>query len=744
MTNFWPIYVLCQFVLFAKPTSSKNYGKSIPTLQNNQLKVINLFQDCTLTFPQLLPVQWTNSSKVIESENISSLVKESNLAFAVIMHFAFHQSSKIYKFDHVTREDKLTLLFFKLFSSRTRPYSNCRTYLVTNNIQTDEPTSENLADMMFPTKSFTKSYFNHFLQNHFPPNYYAILFNSNHYNANQHWVSSLDVEMHFTMRSTKIFLFTLSDFGKLISVHTGCYICPHKRGIKTNENKTNTISLVLQKNIPTSISSLNRHWELIHQKLIGEESGVVERLKLRKPSCFERYDAAKQQSQHIECIIHNIIYHLNCSLSECDSYIDFGVNKRLKMTKIQKPIFSYGVEYEGYKFYTVLGFAESSRIRNFDLQKFLNPFDFQVWLLLISLIVVAGIVLTCAHTPIVKVWALLIGILLEQGDDFQISRNRVNSIIIAFWLLTCIILRIFYSSLMYSNLTKPGLPDTLPTSFRDLFNASNSFQRGSFVGIDNLLHSNLLSHLRFVNETTKFDSKNQTFELQVASELKLFIVDISTYNFLNQFSVHGKSISCTDFNNFRSYLQQCETLGRFSLVYNIYSFAYGNTLELKEWLRLYSKRKLVDDPTQPLYFAYPLFWTMDKSLYFAFKFETAIANLVESGIAQVFKKRYKIYEKVSFIRRINDKTGYNVPFNLFAYFDQALQGINSESQSQEILTETDFKNLASKFRIHLIEIVTIFGFYGLLLSICCFIGVLEIWLLDAKFKERFIKYMTAY
>lgn len=267
-------------------------SKPSSNLPNNKLEILNLFQECTLIFPELLPIPQANFSINDESEEISTLLQNYQNTFTLTMHFAFHHSSKIYEYSYKKREDKLQQLFYKSF---LRFYSNfhCRAYIVVNYNPEGKPTSEKLHQIMFPKVSFGGTFYDHLLHSDFTPNYYVLISKSKQTSLNANWLPSLDIETHLTIGYPKIFLFLLNIANELISVYTGCYICPHNLGLEANINKMLIFNFVLLVTKPSSINSLEKHFVLLHKKLNGEHPKSVESRKRTYSTCFERFNTEK-------------------------------------------------------------------------------------------------------------------------------------------------------------------------------------------------------------------------------------------------------------------------------------------------------------------------------------------------------------------------------------------------------------------------------------------------------------------
>ncbi|CAL8128323.1 unnamed protein product [Orchesella dallaii] len=146
-------------------------------------------------------------------------------------------------------------------------------------------------------------------------------------------------------------------------------------------------------------------------------------------------------------------------------------------------IFTYATSFHGFRYLVFVDVEQLEKANFVDVRALLRPFPTIVWLLVIAstaFIVLA--LMVASDRGLQNPVFYTVSLLLEQGDANLQTKSHVIPTVLFVWLFVSFILRLLYTSSVYSFLTvEPEL--VLPQSFEDCLNETTFFKLGSSYGV---------------------------------------------------------------------------------------------------------------------------------------------------------------------------------------------------------------------------------------------------------------------
>ncbi|CAL8076451.1 unnamed protein product [Orchesella dallaii] len=438
------------------------------------------------------------------------------------------------------------------------------------------------------------------------------------------------------------------------SVYIGCIPCnPKSRDYDSTpfqlggfNYKTQNTSLVHFQPHNINLNRINKFWNHLHRDLnLGRKERdshsfiVLQRRRKLFMNCFgyESFIYVKQD----KCAL-NIIRELyNCTSRKiCNSLFDSNiydsVKQQQKMIKNRNLRFSaVGAQYHGTKFVIFHGMkAETKSLSR--ITSLLYPLSMETWItFLISLIVSACILKLTNRQQNSCFW--VISSCVEQGSTIHLKNSFKNFHLILIWLFATLLFRNFYTSSMYSYLTKKPEISGIPKTFEDLKD-SNRYSLMSDPCVPHHLSEckgvNLLGDIVPIpNELNSFCKLYLPENMHVLSKEDSAV----PYEFIWRLSMHLPS-SCRTISGHGSW--KCNN----SLIWENFGLVYHTNFERRECGALltplisFSGERSVFRNNDPVMVPEPFLWSFRMRSYISSEMiEDTLSSLVDSGILNYYK-----------------------------------------------------------------------------------------------------------
>ncbi len=358
--------------------------------QSVHVNFLNLFHGCTLTFQHFALKHRKNISFNNRYYFNELYVVASQSKYALNLHFIFSKSAFTLKEKTSSTKGSLTWHEnYNIFSKRNIRPQICQAHAIAIpqlNIITE---NTDITNDIFPNNDFIleKSAGQNFIQ----AEYLVILATGKSIAQFLTEKSQVHFQLPDFIKSIKSFISIYDNFSKNILVNLGCYSCTKylSRGHRPSLFNWNTVSL---KPYPSSIYTqliLLNIWNHLHQKLHNFGNPYRKQKYFGDSVCFKRYNAYRIQSSESDCTRNLLMRIINCTESVCVSGISYGNHMDEQINNYSLKVIPFGVEYQGYKYATVLGLNEDDSSNASDFGSILRPFEYQVWILiLISMVVI--------------------------------------------------------------------------------------------------------------------------------------------------------------------------------------------------------------------------------------------------------------------------------------------------------------------------------------------------------------------
>ncbi|CAL8068410.1 unnamed protein product [Orchesella dallaii] len=468
-------------------------------------------------------------------------------------------------------------------------------------------------------------------------------------------------------------------------VYLGCFACQKpKKFIRTLENYAdaegmeNVVSFVdvtqhrLRSipNLHSVYNSLHRDWKQLGVEInFGKVSKSGMKIELRQCNSRNPYLDLEEK-----CILYDILLRNNCSSEKCRQVV-FNNFQYLATVYVNSDLEDhffgpFGAQFEGLKFSLILSSNEKNG-QNF--RALLLPLSYTVWFYIVLAIFCLTFVLSFkSRFGRHLAWFWVVAGLLEKGCDLKCHKNLKIMYLFIVWLFATFLLRNFYTSDMYSHLTKIAPPKNLPESIQEIF-------RNTTIPVyaETGLAAQLRRHLKLAGNSTasrksiiKAFNKVSTIRTLVSQSPSEFIENVT----------HSKLLPCEGiYDPTDAFLNNCESSGRFSLLsLNIGWRKPHSTRFLLPALKLFLKRKIYEPTNSISYFmAKPKLWHYAKKYFFHSTVEGQIGRLVDSGIFGWYKDNYDVRLQTQIIKGFNERVGLIKMGNVFAYAEHTVKKVSA-------------------------------------------------------------------
>ncbi|CAL8093192.1 unnamed protein product [Orchesella dallaii] len=128
----------------------------------------------------------------------------------------------------------------------------------------------------------------------------------------------------------------------------------------------------------------------------------------------------------------------------------------------------FGAQYESLKF--ALIFSTNEKMKGTTILELLSPFQISVWMYVVLAMLFMSALLAKFNSKMFNsTWFWVLSILLEMDGNIKKRIDWNIGHLMCIWLYGSILLRNFYTSQMYSHLTKEPEPTNLPKSINEMF-----------------------------------------------------------------------------------------------------------------------------------------------------------------------------------------------------------------------------------------------------------------------------------
>ncbi|CAL8121260.1 unnamed protein product [Orchesella dallaii] len=469
-------------------------------------------------------------------------------------------------------------------------------------------------------------------------------------------------------------LIALIENGNSQTVFIGCLTCLPKTTaddgmyFKIEGYYYNIVNASLNwiQNENISLQTIDAVWLTLHKDLqnLGHRRQVHLRHNQREYSQPKQFfTCCNKDKKYIEqgkCVLKILQEFHNCSHFMCTttlfnsiSYGSPNLQQAIKHAKLN--FFSSGAQFHGAKYvlftpFTMQGFS--------NIEALLSPLNFQVWILsLLSFLCLCG--LFKAIEPQIITWFWLLSALLEKSVDLKATRKLKMRLLFIIWMLSTYLLRNFYTSTVYSHLTKQAEPADIPKSYEGLL-ISTEFNIISDVCISR--------HLQNCKRSDFYEGKQDLEEFWIRFCDKYLPKRMQVLRLIDSYSPYGwlgrlaSNLPTSCRNHYGRETIECDHVNywkRFGLVYytNVDELGCGTLLPLL--VPLFGRRMAIQI-NEPAMIFEPFLWSISLRTYFSsFLFKKSLASLVESGIWMYYKQFKDILNLAQKIRKTSEVQGHS-------------------------------------------------------------------------------------
>ncbi|CAL8068424.1 unnamed protein product [Orchesella dallaii] len=378
---------------------------------------------------------------------------------------------------------------------------------------------------------------------------------------------------------------------------------------------------------------------------LGESTSIIRSLhkivnRREELPCNERED---------KCLMNIILERNNCNVAT------IFINANTQKSSYIGP---FAAQFDSLKFSVILGSDENQKGHNW--KDLVSPFTAVVWPL---------VFLSMFYFTRFFDWFSVISIFLEKGFSsiIPLSKGATWNLILV-WLYCSFLIRNFYTSQMYSHLTKFPDPTNLPKSIKELFD-----KKTLPILCEHILAFHLLDHINFNNalrniSSFEFDPYFSAFKriqvVKTESQIPQFWKDVS----------RSRDISCEAFPNLRLLFAKdrtdvkCKTSSRFALLsYSVGTRRAYSSSYLTPVLELFGNRLIYKSINDLSFMSKPVLWVCRKKLFFYDQVQFRIGSLVDSGIINWLALNYDVQQQAEILKNVSIEAGYLKGINFFMY-----------------------------------------------------------------------------
>ncbi|CAL8068428.1 unnamed protein product [Orchesella dallaii] len=435
------------------------------------------------------------------------------------------------------------------------------------------------------------------------------------------------------------------------------------------------ISLINLRHVPVSKHKLDEIWWGMHSSWnnlgVLLSDALIWGQRVAPPGSLKRLCSAMEIQHETEdrCLLNVILDRNNCTSQWCKNVLQRSfvfIAAIFLNSNLQKEVYMtpFGAQFDSLKFSLILGEEENQK--GYSWKGLVSPFKGLTWLAI--LFIGFGLALFLD-------WFVIIEVFLEKGcSAIKSLRGGAICNIILGWLFCSFLIRNFYTSQMYSHLTKLPPPKNLPKSIKELLD-----NKTVLILSENSLASHLAQHIKFINEfrnisSYKLDPDFSSFRriqvIKTRQQVSQFFKEV--FNF--------KQIPCEALLDRRKLLQKnrtgknCKTSGRFAfLSYSIGIRKEYSSRFLIPVLELFGNRQIYQSMNDLTFMSKPMMWFCRQKLFFWKQVQSQIGSLVDSGIYNWLRLNYDVRQQAEILRNISNQVGFGKGMNFFAYSVQKIK-----------------------------------------------------------------------
>ncbi|CAL8127628.1 unnamed protein product [Orchesella dallaii] len=446
------------------------------------------------------------------------------------------------------------------------------------------------------------------------------------------------------------------------NVQLGCFAC----NAKTLANYWNeklymktfgVTKLTIPKLASFSFEHIHQYWMKLHSNLYFEPEKSLH-------TCKSRIKYSKGSDRDFEgenCETFEIFFkHTNCSSFRACLffYSTFQVSKEPQIEfRYYSKVVSFGANHLEFGYQILL-----PKVNYFEanLSAFLTPFTTDVWLSTIAIVFAISLWLVLVEKNFaysVIMWQF--SVLLEQ-DCIKLIKNegRWGKFIFTVWILSAIILRIFYTSFLYSYMTSEHEPTDYPNNLKEIisqYEYSPIVPESFYYMVYDLVES-------FKNLDEKILEKMEVFYIGILLRSSIMEGDLHANidTLQNVASGYPTTINSRSFHynpnetakNLRLQLRGTSR-GRKEIRFQKFAVICEQTCVSKWNVAFFGQTKFhrIVSKSKPFFDTFE-FWRISYPNAMTYTFSGFLARFVQSGIYNYGIKRYRMTQQLMLLQKL--------------------------------------------------------------------------------------------
>ncbi|CAL8068420.1 unnamed protein product [Orchesella dallaii] len=379
----------------------------------------------------------------------------------------------------------------------------------------------------------------------------------------------------------------------------------------------------------------------------------------------------------------------------------------------------FAAQFDSLKFSVILGTHEGHNGHSW--KGLISPFGSLVWVT-----VLLAMFLLSRFFGMFSV----VSIFLEKGHTSTKSLRREAACnLILLWLFCSFLIRNFYTSQMYSHLTKFPDPTNLPKSIKELF-----YNKTMPILCEPHVEGRSLMHIESVNQGKNISSLQLDPSFSTFKKLRVIRTQHRVLQFLSDVS-DSRDIPCEAFPNgsrlFRKNREdvKCKTSDRFALM--SYSIGAKEAYSIRFLLPLFEllgNRQIYNMVNDLSFMTNSLMWFGTKLFYWE-QVQLQIGYLVDSGIYNWLVVNYDIKKQANILKNLMKDVGLGKGMNFYAFSLQKVkQNRNTVGKTGLAKTENLFGTRYAA--VELRQLQNVFTLCFLLITGCIVYFICELVLIS--------------
>lgn len=526
---------------------------------------------------------------------------------------------------------------------------------------------------------------------------------------------------------------------------TACLLCKEPHGKYHFSEVPTKFGAFILNGIPLeklpvfqTIQELNRDWLYINARPLPLNVSRVNTFAYTTPCPYNGTELLtarflNQPGFLIPRCLHDYI------LSACNSSFQMNIfeqvsNLRFSHSSSFDTILEYGHEFHGIRYSIFIsGHVEKRKLCN--MISLLSPFSLAAWLLITGCFLLFLIFYKWSgmKETVLHLFFWLYAILLEQDASVQ---PQIRFLVLV-WLFGTLLLRNFYTSTLYTNMTKDTPLSGIPQSFENILESNETLNLVGFVDTDVIVQGLYTQAL-----TGGLVELPMMERIMDRLDPKLWII-LDSARMMNKLSfgtdhsewdcVHNPFSAGEDAEKIVDKNFECLSWGRFALLHAtnpaVLGYVQDFSLYNKAIIELFGGHQLFDN-SEPAHFTELWTWGIPSKSYLLGHFQRRVTTFVESGISS-FQKYYMhiTQQKIvleDFIK--NSQLNGTVSWNLFTLASQLASPSKSiefgwsqehEKVQADILLSRQIYERSSGKVTDLIVVWALFGFLVVFALLAC-------------------------